>query len=62
MSKNGASQGILFAPDNPKRGGSAAYTRYELYKGATTVGEARRLGMNPQDLQAAIRSGQAQLQ
>jgi len=55
-------QGILFQPDNPKRGGSQAYTRYGLYKGATTIAEARRLGMTPQDQREALRQGHAQLQ
>ena len=56
-----ASQRIDFQADNPKRGGSAAYTRWAAYRSATTVGEARRLGMTPQDLREAIRQGHAQL-
>jgi len=55
------SQGIIFQPDNPKRGGSAAYARWALYRSATSVGEARRLGMSPQDLREALRQGHAQL-
>ena len=55
-------QAILFQPDNPKRGTSQAFIRYEVYKRATTLAEARRLGMNPQDLREAIRQGHAQLQ
>jgi len=54
-------QGLIFQPDNPKRGTSQAFIRYEMYKGATTVAEVRRLGMNPQDLREAIRQGHAQL-
>jgi len=53
-------QAIAFGP-NMKRGGTAAYRRYEAYKGATTIGEARAAGMTPMDLRAAIQSGQAQL-
>ena len=56
------SQEILFQAGNPKRGGSASFTRWALYRSATTVGEARRLGMTPQDLRDAIRPGHAQLQ
>ena len=56
------SQEILFQADNPKRGGSASFTRWGLYRSATTVGEARRLGMTPQDLREALRQGHAQLQ
>ena len=55
-------QAILFQADNPKRGGSGAYARWALYRTATTVGEARRLGMTPQDLKEALRQGHAQLQ
>ena len=55
-------QAILFQPDNPKRGGSAAFARWALYRSATTVAEARRLGMTPQDLQADIARGFARLQ
>ena len=54
-------QAILFQADNPKRGGSAAYTRWAVYRSATTVAEARRLGMTPQDLREALRQGHAQL-
>jgi hypothetical protein len=55
-------QAIMFQADNPKRGGSAAYTRWAVYRSATSLGEARRLGMTPQDLREAIRQGHAQLQ
>ena len=57
-----ASQAIVFQPDNPFRGGSAAFGRYEAYKGAATVGEARRLGATPQDFQVAFNRGLAVLQ
>ena len=54
-------QGIVFQPDNPKRGATAAYARYELYKNSTTIGAARLAGMSPMDLRDAIRRGHAQL-
>ena len=53
-------QAIAFGP-NMKRPMTAAFARYERYKSATSVQEARGLGMTPQDLRAAIRSGQARL-
>ena len=42
-----ASTALLWTPDNPYRGGTAARARYELYKAATTVGEARTWGRLP---------------
>ena len=56
-----AATALRFQPDNPFRGGSAAYTRYELYKGAISVGGAGTAGMTPQDLQTAISRGFARL-
>ncbi len=53
---------ITFQPDNPHRGGTAAYARYDLYKGAQSVGEARELGATPQDLKADLAKGYARLQ
>ena len=52
---------ITFQPDNAYRGGSAAYARYELYKSASTVGEARSLGAIPQDLKNALSKGYGRL-
>ena len=52
---------ITWQPDVPYRGGTAAYARYELYKGAGTVGESRSLGATPQDMKAGISRGFAQL-
>ena len=52
---------ITFQPDNPHRGGSAAFTRYELYRSATSVGEARAAGALPQDLKGVLDRGYAQL-
>jgi transposase InsO family protein len=54
------SQRIRFG-ENKKRFGTAAFARYERYKSATTVQEARDLGMTPMDLRAAIQSGQGEL-
>ena len=53
---------ILFQPDNPHRGGTAAYTRYDLYKNAQSVGAARTLSATPQDLKGDLEKGFAQLQ
>ena len=52
---------ITWQPDVPYRGGSASYARYELYRGASTIGEARRLGATPQDIKAGLSKGYAQL-
>ena len=41
---------ILFLQENPKTVGTACYGRYESYKAATTVAEARRLGASTADL------------
>ena len=54
-------QAIRIKPDNPKRGGTLAYARYELYKSSATVGEARTAGMTPQDLRDGIARGQIEL-
>ena len=56
-----AATAITWTPDNQYRGGTLAYSRYELYKGASTVGESRALGATPQDLKAGISKGYAQL-
>jgi len=52
---------ITWQPDNPHRGGTLAYSRYDLYKGASTVAEARRLGATPQDIKNGLAKGYAQL-
>ena len=54
-------QGILFQSDNPKRGGTATYARYDRYKDATTVAQARAAGMTPLDLRDALARGHARL-
>ena len=53
---------VTFQPDNPHRGGTAAYARYELYKTAQSVGEARIAGALPQDLKGDLEKGYARLQ
>ena len=57
-----ASTPLLWTPDNPHRPGSAVHARYERYRSATTVGEARRLGATPQDLKGDLEKGHARLQ
>ena len=56
-----AGTAITWQPDNPYRGGTASYTRYDLYKGASTIGEARSLGATPQDLKTGLSKGYGQL-
>lgn len=52
---------ISFVQQNPKRAGSQAYTRYELYKLATTVGEALKKGAVRGDVQSDIKQGHCKL-
>ncbi len=42
---------------NPARVGTPRYTRYEAYKVATTIGEARRLGATSQDISMDVQRG-----
>jgi hypothetical protein len=42
---------------NPARGGTPRHGRYEAYKGASTIGEARRLGASSQDISMDIAAG-----
>ena len=56
-----ASTQVVFQPDNPKRGGSQAFTRYLIYQDSVTIGEARRKGATSQDLQDDLRRGFAVL-
>ena len=56
-----AATAITWAPDNPHRGATASYTRYEGYKNTSTVGEARAQGATPQDLKTGLSKGYAQL-
>ena len=57
-----ADTALLWTPDNPYRGGTAARARYDLYKAATSVGEARALGATPTDIKGGIEKAYAQLQ
>ena len=43
--------------DDPARVGTPRYRRYENYKGATTIGAARRLGATSQDISLDIQAG-----
>ena len=54
-------QAIRIKADNPKRGGTLAHARYELYKSSTTIGEARAAGMTPQDLHDEIARAKIEL-
>ena len=56
-----AGTAITWQPGNPYRGGSLSYARYELYRGSSTVGEARSLGATPQDFTTGLQKGYAQL-
>ena len=56
-----AATAITWQPDNPYRGGTASYARYELYKGASTIAEARSLGATPQDFKTGLLKGYGQL-
>ena len=56
-----AATAITWQPDNPYRGGSASYARYELYRAASTIGEARSLGATPQDIKSGLAKGYGQL-
>ena len=40
---------LVFDQENPKKAGSAAYKRYEAYKGARTVQEALSAGATSKD-------------
>ena len=41
---------ILVQTENPKRYGTSSYKRYEKYKVASTIGDARRLGATATDI------------
>ena len=53
---------VTFQPDNPFRGGTDRYVRYEAFRTATTVGQARSLGATPGDLKESLDRGFARLQ
>ena len=48
---------VRFQMDNPKQNPSKAFTNYDSYKRATTVGQARELGATTADLKNDYRSG-----
>ena len=48
---------VVFQAKNPKRRRSSAWGRYERYKVATTVGQARELGATGDDLRHDARHG-----
>merc|ERR1719424_1234299 len=48
--RDGEDTSISFDQNNPKRIGSATHLRYEGYKNATTVKQAREMGAQPMDL------------
>ena len=48
---------VVFQAKNPKRQRSGAWGRYEKYKVATTVGQARELGATAEDLRHDARHG-----
>ena len=48
---------LRFVQANPKRPGSAAYARYDAYKGATTPGEFTARGGTAADLRHDVRKG-----
>ena len=52
---------LIWDPENPKRGGTAGFRRYALYKSATSVGQSRLLGATPMDIRQGIQGGFAQL-
>ena len=48
---------VVFQANNPKRRRTGAWGRYERYKVATTVGQARELGATAEDLRHDARHG-----
>ena len=52
---------VDFANQNPHRPNTDAFRRYEIYSSASSVGQARRLGMTPSDLRQLLRTGAIQL-
>ena len=52
---------VDFAAENPARPGTERHRRYERYSSASSMGEARRLGMLPMDVRADLRAGALRL-
>ena len=48
---------IMFQDQNPKKGGSNAWGRYDKYKKCTSIGEATAAGANWQDLSSDFEEG-----
>ncbi len=53
-------QRVEYGP-NPARAGTPRYVRYDAYKGASTIGEARRAGATSQDISLDIQAGALKL-
>ena len=52
---------VIYNPENPSKRLGPKHTRYEKYKVATTIGEARRLGSTSQDLKLDEENGALQI-
>ena len=50
-------QKVRYEEANPARAGTVRHARYEIYKAATTLGEARRLGATSQDISMDVQRG-----
>ena len=48
---------VEYKDENPAREGSERFNRYERYKRATTIGQARRLGATSQDISLDLEKG-----
>ena len=48
---------VRFSDQNPGRANSDRFRRYEIYKSANTIGQARRLGATSQDISLDLSSG-----
>ena len=57
MSLFGQDDSIVFQASNPKRRRTGAWGRYEKYKVATTVGQARQLSATAKDLRHDVQHG-----
>ena len=52
---------VIYDPENPGKRDGPKFQRYEKYKVATTIGEARRLGARPQDFKLDEQNGSLQI-
>ena len=52
---------VIYDPENPSKRLGPKYTRYEKYKVATTIGEARRLGSTSMDFKLDENNGSLQI-